>query len=234
MTTHTVHHATHRLSEAARAHLAWLAAGLVMGFAVPFVFADVLEIQRDAYYALYATAVGVFVVSWARATGQDLRRMARHRLLLAVVLGVAVAGLLAGIVIGTEPESARSGGAELVGALLWRGVVYGVADGLLLSVFPILAVFAAFADTRLRRRRSGTIVIGAVAMIASLAMTAAYHAGYEQFRSEEMRSPLAGDLVWSAPTLVTLNPVGAPIAHVGLHSAAVLHSYETELFLPPH
>jgi hypothetical protein len=46
--------------------------------------------------------------------------------------------------------------------------------------------------------------------------------------------PLSGDLVWSAPTLLTLNPLGAPIAHVGLHTAAVVHSYDTDLFLPPH
>ena len=40
--------------------------------------------------------------------------------------------------------------------------------------------------------------------------------------------------MWSVPTLATLNPIGAPIAHVGLHVSAVLHSYETDLFLPPH
>jgi hypothetical protein len=28
--------------------------------------------------------------------------------------------------------------------------------------------------------------------------------------------------------------LGAPIAHDGLHVAAVVHSYETETFLPPH
>jgi hypothetical protein len=36
------------------------------------------------------------------------------------------------------------------------------------------------------------------------------------------------------PTLLTLNPIGAPIAHAGLHVAAVVHDYDTELFLPPH
>ena len=46
--------------------------------------------------------------------------------------------------------------------------------------------------------------------------------------------PVTGDLIWSVPTLATLNPVGAPIAHVGLHVAAVAHNYDTELFLPPH
>jgi len=46
--------------------------------------------------------------------------------------------------------------------------------------------------------------------------------------------PVAADLVWSVPTLVTLNPIGAPIAHAGMHVTAVLHSYDTQVFLPPH
>jgi hypothetical protein len=76
--------------------------------------------------------------------------------------------------------------------------------------------------------------MGAVALVASLLMTAVYHSGYSDFRSEKLRKPIAGDVVWSVPTLVTLNPIGAPIAHAGLHVSAVLHSYETETFLPPH
>ena len=114
------------------------------------------------------------------------------------------------------------------------GILYGITDGLLLSVFPILVVFAAFAGTRLDRRRSGKVAVGAIALAASLAMTAVYHAGYSDFRSEKMSKPLTGDVMWSVPTLVTLNPIGSPIAHAGLHTAAVLHSYETDTFLPPH
>jgi hypothetical protein len=49
-----------------------------------------------------------------------------------------------------------------------------------------------------------------------------------------MGNPVRGDVVWSIPTLATLNPLGAPIAHVGLHVGAVVHSYDTDLFLPPH
>jgi len=118
--------------------------------------------------------------------------------------------------------------------VLWRGVLYGATDGLLLSAFPILVVFAAFAGSRLRQRLAGTLVVGAVALLASLAMTAVYHAGYSDFRSTKVARPIAGDVVWSIPTLLTLNPIGAPIAHAGMHVSAVLHSYETETFLPPH
>lgn len=65
-------------------------------------------------------------------------------------------------------------------------------------------------------------------------LSAVYHAGHSNFRSEKIGKPVAGNAVWSLPTLVTLNPVGAPIAHAGMHITAVLHSYETETFLPPH
>jgi hypothetical protein len=103
-----------------------------------------------------------------------------------------------------------------------------------LSVFPIIVVFAAFAGSRLNQRLAGKIAIGAVALLASLAMTTVYHAGYSDFRSAKVGKPLTGDALWSIPTLVTLNPLGAPIAHAGLHVSAVLHSYDTDTFLPPH
>ena len=138
------------------------------------------------------------------------------------------------MVLRTEDATTRPEGIDLAAAIAWRGIVYGVTDGLLLSAFPILVVFAAFAGTRLDRGVAGKIVVGAAALVASLAMTAVYHAGYSDFRSDKMTKPMTGDLVWSIPTLVTLNPIGAPIAHAGLHTSAVVHSYETDTFLPPH
>ena len=62
------------------------------------------------------------------------------------------AGVLAAMVVRTESATVRPGGVELAAAIFWRGLVYGAADGVLLSVFPVLAVFAALAgrSTRLR------------------------------------------------------------------------------------
>ena len=172
---------------------------------MPFVLADVLAINRDLVYGLYAVAVfGLFALC-SRSTRYDLVA-AVHRLWLAGLLLAAIA---------------------------WRGM-YGVTDGLLLSVFPILVVFAALAGSRLNNRFTGEVVIGVVALAASLAMTAVYHSGYSDFRSDKMAKPVTGDVIWSFPTLLTLNPIGAPIAHAGLHTSAVLHSHETDTFLPPH
>jgi hypothetical protein len=218
----------------ARRHAAWLGGGIAMSFLVPFVLADQLGLQRDLYYGIYCAAVVALFVAWSRDTGQSVREMCTRHWPWAAALGVIFAGLSAFIVLGTEDATAHPGGVEFLAAIGWRGIVYGAADGLLLSAFPILVVFAALKDTGLRRRRGGLVAVGSLAMAASLAITATYHLGYSDFRSSKIRKPVTGDLVWSLPTLATLNPIGAPIAHVGLHIAAVTHSYDTDLFLPPH
>jgi hypothetical protein len=218
----------------ARRHIAWLGGGIAMSFLVPFVLADQLGLQRDLYHGIYCGAVVALFVAWSRDTGQSLREMCARHWRWAVALGVIFAGLSAFIVLGTEDATPHPGGVEFLAAIGWRGFVYGAADGLLLSAFPILVVFAAFNDSSLRRRRGGLVAVGALAMAASLAITATYHLGYNDFRSSKLRKPVTGDLVWSVPTLATLNPIGAPVAHAGLHVAAVTHSYDTDLFLPPH
>jgi hypothetical protein len=216
-----------------RRHWLWLLAGFPFAFAVPFLLADTLDLNRDLFYGLYALAVAGFVTAWTRDTRLTRRDLLCHwRWGLALgALGAAVMGL---VVFRTEDATDRPGGLEFLAALLWRGVLYGATDGVLLSVFPILAVFGAFAGTRLRQRIPGKIAIGTIAMVMSIGITAVYHLGYSDFRSEKLRKPVAGDVVWSAPTLVTLSPLGAPIAHIGLHTSAVVHSSETDTFLPPH
>ena len=237
MSTHVVEQRARgfaRLPRAARAQLEWLAFGLVFAFAMPFVLADQVGIPRDLYYGVYAASVVLLFASWAWETGQPLGAMLRTRWVTATALGLAFGGLLSLVVLRAADATARPGGATFVAEVFWRGGVYGLADGLLLSSFPILAVFAAFQGTRLRERLRGKIAIGALALVASLTMTAVYHAGYSDFRSSKLRSPVVGDVMWSAPTLVTLNPIGAPIAHAAMHVTAVMHSYDTDLFLPPH
>jgi hypothetical protein len=223
-----------RLPAAAREQLPWIVGGLFGGFLVPFVLADQLDLPKDLYYGIYGVLVIGFLAAWVRATGRPWRQALRRHWRLAVLLGVICGAVLAFVVLRQEPTS-RPVGIDLVGAVLWRGVFYGAIDGLLLSSFPILATFAAFEGSTLAGRgRSGRVVIGIVALVASMVMAAVYHVGYSDFRSGKLRSPVAGDVVWSMPTLLTLNPIGAPIAHATMHTTAVLHSYHTDLFLPPH
>jgi hypothetical protein len=222
-----------RAASAARRQLAWLAGGYALAFAVPFLLADRLALPRDLYYALYVAAVGGFLTLWLRSSGRPAGPLVARRWKLVVVLGVVFGGLLALMVVRAEDGSLRPDALTLSGEVLWRGVVYGAVDGLLLSSFPILAVWWAF-DERRRSPLRQTVAIALIALVVSLGMTAVYHAGYSDFRSGKLAKPVAGDVAWSMPTLLTLNPIGAPIAHASMHAAAVVHDGDTELFLPPH
>ena len=225
---------TRRPPASPRRHLAWLAVGVIVSFALPFVLADRLGLPRDLYYGLYGVGVLALCAGWMLDTGQSLRELVSRRVTLAIGLGLLAAAASVAVVLATEDASSGPGGIELAGAVVWRGLFYGAVDGLLLTAFPIIVVFAALSESRLRRRKGGFAAVAAIALAASLAFTATYHLGYSDFRSAKVRKPVAGDLIWAAPVIATANPIGAPIAHAGLHIAAVTHSYETDLFLPPH
>jgi len=218
---------------ARRQHWYWLVAGLVLSFLIPFVLTDLVSINRDVYYGVYIGAIFGFVGLWLQYANRSARTLLTRNWRSGIALGVVFCGAMVAIVLN-EPGTTHPGGLGFAAAVAWRGVLYGFADGLILSAFPILAVFAAFAGTRVLARWRGKVAVGALALAGSLLFTAVYHLGYADFRGAKLRKPLAGDLIWSVPTLATLSPLGAPIAHAGLHVSAVVHSYQTDIFLPPH
>jgi hypothetical protein len=211
----------------------WLVAGALMAFLIPFTFTDLLPVNRDLYYAILIGSVFGFFAAWLlRATSSAWQVLTRNWR-RATVLGALFGALMIAIVLN-EPATSHPAGLNFAAAIAWRGVLYGLADGLLLSGFPIVAVFGAFAGKRILDHRRGRVAVGALALAVSLLFTAVYHAGYADFRGEKMRKPLAGDVIWSAPTLLTLSPIASPIAHAALHVSAVVHSSSTDTFLPPH
>ena len=109
MTTHAVGRADGdvRTRHVLSPHGARLGGGLVLAFALPYVLADVLEINRDLFYGLYAAAVIALFALWSRSTGYDLVAAARRRWLAALLLGLAVAAVLAAMVVRTEDTTAR-------------------------------------------------------------------------------------------------------------------------------
>ena len=86
MSTHALPHVTRpnagRLTVVpAVTHWLWLAGGLALGFSIPFLLADVLELNRDSYYGLYAAAVVGYVGAWANADDRSsVRRLVSRRL----------------------------------------------------------------------------------------------------------------------------------------------------------
>src|SRR5947207_1524186 len=58
-----------------RAHVSqwlWLGGGALFAFLVPFLFADVIAVPRDLYYAIYSLSVFALSPAWIRASGLDV------------------------------------------------------------------------------------------------------------------------------------------------------------------
>ena len=224
---------TRRAAGPPRRHLAWLAVGVIVSFVLPYVLADRLGLPRDLYYGLYGAGVLALCAGWIATPASRCASSSR-----------AASNWRSVSAFSPPPLPWRSCSRPRTRARDREGSSWpALSSGAGSSTGPSTVCCS-------RRSRSswctpplgeppataqgGFAAVAAIALAASLLFTATYHLGYGDFRSAKVRKPVTGDLIWAAPVIATANPIGAPIAHAGLHVAAVTHSYETDLFLPPH
>jgi hypothetical protein len=210
--------------------VAWVAVAGGVGFAVSAVCSSVLRLPRGGFILVYAVAVGALAALFFRRPGALVDRAARLRFPVAAATGLLAGAVLAGGVI-SGPGGPAPAGIRLAAALGWYGIVYGVADAVLLTVIPVLAVGAWCAP---KSTAGGRRWWRAAALGTSLLVTALYHAGFAEFRSGALVQPLIGNAVVTAGYLVTGHPATPLLAHVLMHGAAVLHGMEATAQLPPH
>jgi hypothetical protein len=203
----------------------------LVGFGSSFIFGDLLTLPVDLYYLVYFGIIIIFFSIYIRNTKLSIKEWFSKRLVWSVLFGLIFGALMVQTVL-SRPETERFTGAYLVWLVFWRGLVYGLIDGLLLSSFPWIVTWRAF-DVG-KKPLGKKIAFGFLAWLFILVVTTAYHLGYSDFRSGKIIQPNVGNTIISVPTLMSANPVGSPITHAIMHIAAVIHSPRTELFLPPH
>lgn len=212
-------------------HLAWIPLGASIAFFASFIFGDLLILPRDLYYLLYFMIILGFLGTYVRRSRIAVVDWASRRWMWGVVLG-AIGGVVLVQGVLAQPATPPLSGGVLVWDLFWRGMIYGAVDGLILLAFPWVVIWRAFdAEAGSRRRKASA---GLAAWLCVLALTTAYHAGYQDFRSAKIVQPNIGSTIGIVPTLASANPGASVLSHIALHIAAVLHSPETDLFLPPH
>jgi hypothetical protein len=108
-------------------------------------------------------------------------------------------------------------------------------DALLLSVLPVLATWQAFSTLGWTDSWPGKILVGGIAFLLSLLVTASYHLGFTEYRrAGGIMGPTIGNGVMSLGYLLTNNPLTALISHMAMHIAGVLHGPASVMQLPPH
>jgi len=213
---------------------AWIIAAAVIGFTESFIFTSTLEVSRNLWVGIHSVVVGTIMYAYTRWANIDLGQVLRRHWVAGIVVGVAVATLLAFLIVNGQTASPRDHGLTFAWEIAWLGIVYGAADALLLSVLPVYAVWQASKDLGHTDRWTGKIGTAVVAMAASLLLTTAYHLGFAEFRNSHLFSAYMGNGIVSVSYLLSGNPITAIMAHIAMHITSVVHGITSTVTLPPH
>jgi hypothetical protein len=179
------------------------------------------------------TAVALAVwLAWSRSIGLHAVAQLQRRWRAGLVVG-ALAGAWLAYTVTRQPSSPSPTGAQLAVDVVLLGIVYGLADALILSILPVLALYGS-QPPEVLRSPGGRLRWAAVALAGSALIAAAYHAGFREFQGAELIAPVIGNAVITATYLLSGSPVAPALAHVVMHVVALLHGPATTVQLPPH
>ncbi len=219
-------------SESTAGQLLWFAAVAAVSFLVPFVFASTLDLQHDLYYLIYFAATLSVLAAYVSASHIDIIGRLKERWQLSVGVGVLAAAFVVWSVLGRLDSTPHPSGAYFAFEIVWRGLIYGAVDALLLSAFPGLVAWKLLGGNLAGIGRR--VLYGALTMALVIVITAVYHYGFEDLRNREgISNPEIGNTIISLPVVLSGNPAGSLIAHTSMHVAAVTHAYESKDRLPP-
>jgi len=148
------------------------------------------------------------------------------------LLGSAAVGSIVVQNVLSQPRDRLRTGIGYVIDVLWPGLVYGVVDALLLSVFPVLAVYEGLHGA-MWTLSAGLALRGAIALLASLCVALVYHLGYREFRNKRVLWAVGGNGVFTLAYLLTGSVLAAIIPHAAIHIATVTFARRSAGQVPP-
>jgi hypothetical protein len=205
--------------------LAWSGGLSVAAFLVTWVATDLLHIKRTPFIGILLLVTAGLTWGYVAWTGAGTKFVTYHwgwGLLGGAVASALMVGMTRRIPLGPHRDH--------YGHLVpWEGFVYGVAEGVLLSVLPVAMLWQV---SRSFGWTSGAATVGAVvlAIVGSAFLIAVHHLGYPEFRNKLMRFPVALCTVLSVAYLVTGSLFAPVIGHIVVHVAMLRRGLE----LPPH
>ena len=207
----------------------WFAAIVVVSFAVSWVATDVARMRQAPYIALLTVVTGALAGGYLVWTGTDPWTALVHNAGWGILAGVVViVPLVRGIarLPATTPLSRR----RSVKAWAWEGVVYGIAEGALLSALPALVVWQAADAAGWVGGWMSQVGVGALALAASVVVIVTHHLGYWDVRNRQMLTAIAACGALTVAYLATGSVLAPVVGHALLHVAAIVHGVP----LPPH
>jgi hypothetical protein len=220
------------LTSSGQEALAGFAVISIVAFLVTWIVTDLGHVSRTLYVAILAVTtitLSAGYMAWSDTSVADLVT-ARWG------WGILAGGLAAGSIVPLVrrlPPGPRPHGAQLVGRLIWEGVVYGTAEAILLATLPVLAVWQATDALGWTGTDRGDVASGTLAVVGALFVILVHHLGYREFRRKAARKTLGGALVacgvQALAFLLTGSIIAPVLAHILLHCQLTVRGNE----MPP-
>lgn len=208
--------------------LIWVGVVAVVAFAVSWRATEVLRLRRTPYVAVLAvvtTAVTAVYVAWYDV---DAAELVGDRWVAGIVAGVVV-GAGAGVALRRMPATLHRTGRRVLAAYGWEGVVYGVAEGILLSALPALIAWEGVNDLGWDGA-GGQVARGVLPVLASAVVIVTHHLGYWDYRNRLLVPVTVVCGALTVAYLVTGSLLAPVVGHVVIHAVGIRRGVE----LPPH
>ena len=211
----------------------WLIGASLIGFGTSAIFSGWLKLTRRLFLIPYIAISGLVLFLFLYNNQIVNIEFWLHNWYWGLFASIIAGAILVRNVI-TQPYSQTVKGLPFYVDIIWFGIAYGIIDGLLLNVMPVVAVLNIFSEMSLMGNISGQILVGLMALMASLVVTLFYHLGYPEFRNKSVLFVLLGNTIITMTFILSGNPLAAVLTHKIMHVAAVFRGPETTIQLPPH
>jgi hypothetical protein len=208
--------------------LLWLICVAVASFVVSEIVATRYRVTRGPYIAVLTVVVAALSVGYVAWAGLDPIQLLTTHWGWGVLAGLLIGAVLAAGV-SRMPVEHRYTGESLGPRLFWEAVVYGIAEGVLLSTLPVLITWQMI-HTLGWTGVAGTLAGWTLPIVASIVVIIVHHLGYWNYRNKELSTISLGCGLLSLGYLITGSPIAPTLGHVLLHAAALLHGEQ----LPPY
>jgi len=180
-----------------------------MVFLLPLIAIHLLGMTTDLYYLLFLISSLTFLSVYRKKSGLNLKSALNSGWALGLILAVFF-GL--GFISYYLTVSIDGAGHANMAVIIWRGLAFGFFSGLLLSAFPFVVTWRAFAGSNPGRlRRVGVVMIAAFSVTL---MSFSHSAGMIGPDMNKIENQVKAEFIASLPTLLSGNPIASPITKI--------------------
>ncbi len=203
-------------------HIIWLPGVCLLVFGIPFISLKILNFGIDLFYLLFLAAGIVFLWFYRKRTSLRLGYALNSGWALGAILALFIGlGLLSyTLAVKSNPINVQFTSSIII--ILWRGVLFGIIGTALISAFPFITVWRAFAGAEPGNLRKLGVL--AIAVIAISLTSLSYNIGLSGFNKDRITYNVKMSLLTGIPTLLSGNPFASPVAGAFLYAGESMFS----------